>query len=229
MNAFQGYGLTESSPIFAVNRPDYHEDAATGLPMPTTEVKIINPDDKGIGEIIGRGPSIMIGYYQDEELTKKAIDEDGFYHTGDYGYIDDRNFVYITGREANIIVTKNGKNIFPEEIESVIQQEHPIIAEIVVFGERDASGEQVITAEVYPNAEIIEKDPNLKGEALTSEKVRKRVREVVNSANLNLVPYKRVKAVELRDEPFPRNTSRKILRNKAQRNVDTVESVKSNN
>ena len=227
LNAFQGYGLTESSPIFAVNRPDYHEDAATGLPMPTTEVKIINPDDKGIGEIIGRGPSIMIGYYQDEELTKKAIDEDGFYHTGDYGYIDDRNFVYITGREANIIVTKNGKNIFPEEIESVIQQEHPIIAEIVVFGERDASGEQVITAEVYPNAEIIEKDPNLKGEALTSEKVRKRVREVVNSANLNLVPYKRVKAVELRDEPFPRNTSRKILRNKAQRNVDTVEDVKS--
>ena len=229
LNAFQGYGLTEASPIFAVNRPDYHEDAATGLPMPSTEVKIINPDDKGIGEIIGRGPSIMIGYYQDEELTKKAIDEDGFYHTGDYGYIDDRNFVYITGREANIIVTKNGKNIFPEEIESVIQQEHPIIAEIVVFGERDASGEQVITAEVYPNAEIIEKDPNLKGEALTSEKVRKRVREVVNSANLNLVPYKRVKAVELRDEPFPRNTSRKILRNKAQRNVDTVESVKSNN
>lgn len=229
LNAFQGYGLTESSPIFAVNRPDYHEDAATGLPMPTTEVKIINPDDKGIGEIIGRGPSIMIGYYQDEELTKKAIDEDGFYHTGDYGYIDDRNFVYITGREANIIVTKNGKNIFPEEIESVIQQEHPIIAEIVVFGERDASGEQVITAEVYPNAEVIEKDPHLKGEALTSEKVRKRVREVVNSANLNLVPYKRVKAVELRDEPFPRNTSRKILRNKAQRNVDTVESVKSNN
>lgn len=229
LNAFQGYGLTESSPIFAVNRPDYHEDAATGLPMPTTEVKIINPDDKGIGEIIGRGPSIMIGYYQDEELTKKSIDEDGFYHTGDYGYIDDRNFVYITGREANIIVTKNGKNIFPEEIESVIQQEHPIIAEIVVFGERDASGEQVITAEVYPNAEVIEKDPHLKGEALTSEKVRKRVREVVNSANLNLVPYKRVKAVELRDEPFPRNTSRKILRNKAQRNVDTVESVKSNN
>ena len=229
LNAFQGYGLTEASPIFAVNRPDYHEDAATGLPMPSTEVKIINPDDKGIGEIIGRGPSIMIGYYQDEELTKKAIDEDGFYHTGDYGYIDDRNFVYITGREANIIVTKNGKNIFPEEIESVIQQEHPIIAEIVVFGERDASGEQVITAEVYPNAEVIEKDPHLKGEALTSEKVRKRVREVVNSANLNLVPYKRVKAVELRDEPFPRNTSRKILRNKAQRNVDTVESVKSNN
>lgn len=229
LNAFQGYGLTESSPIFAVNRPDYHEDAATGLPMPTTEVKIINPDDKGIGEIIGRGPSIMIGYYQDEELTKKSIDEDGFYHTGDYGYIDDRNFVYITGREANIIVTKNGKNIFPEEIESVIQQEHPIIAEIVVFGERDASGEQVITAEVYPNAEVIEKDPHLKGEALTSEKVRKRVREVVNSANLNLVPYKRVKAVELRDEPFPRNTSRKILRNKAQRNVDIVESVKSNN
>lgn len=229
LNAFQGYGLTESSPIFAVNRPDYHEDAATGLPMPTTEIKIINPDDKGIGEIIGRGPSIMIGYYQDEALTKKAIDEDGFYHTGDYGYIDDRNFVYITGREANIIVTKNGKNIFPEEIESVIQQENPIIAEIVIYGERDASGEQVITAEVYPNAEVIEKDPHLKGEALTSEKVRKRVREVVNSANLNLVPYKRVKAVELRDEPFPRNTSRKILRNKAQRNVDTVEDVKSKN
>lgn len=229
LNAFQGYGLTESSPIFAVNRPYYHEDAATGLPLPSTEVKIINPDDRGIGEIIGRGPSIMIGYYQDEALTRKAIDADGFYHTGDYGYIDDRNFVYITGREANIIVTKNGKNIFPEEIESIMQQEDPIIAEIVVYGERDASGDQVITAEVYPNAEIIEKDPHLKGEALTSDKVRKRVHEVINSANLNLVPYKRVKALELRDEPFPRNTSRKILRNKAQRNVDTVEPAKPEN
>lgn len=223
ITAIQGYGVTECSPIISNNRPKYKEHASAGLPTPHAEVKIINEDENGIGEIIARGPNVMLGYYEDPEKTAEAIDSEGFYHTGDYGYIDDRGFIYITGRKANIIVTKNGKNIFPEEIEFVLLKEN-IIEEVVVYGERDEYGEQIITAEVFPSVEELAKvlETNAKDidtSVLTGSVAEGLVKDAISKANRDLQNFKKVKDIVLRAEPFPRNTSKKILRNKEQRNV----------
>lgn len=223
ITAIQGYGVTECSPIISNNRPKYKEHASAGLPTPHVEVKIIDEDENGIGEIIARGPNVMLGYYKDPEKTAEAIDSEGFYHTGDYGYIDDRGFIYITGRKANIIVTKNGKNIFPEEIEFVLLKEN-IIEEVVVYGERDEYGEQIITAEVFPSVEELAKvlETNAKDidtSVLTGSVAEGLVKDAISKANKELQNFKKVKDIVLRAEPFPRNTSKKILRNKEQRNV----------
>lgn len=214
--AIQGYGLTESSPIFALNREKYYDSASAGLPIPSMEAKIINKDANGIGEIVGRGPSIMIGYYQDPERTAEAIDSEGFYHTGDYGYIDDRGFIYITGRKANIIVAKNGENVFPEEVEFVLER-NEIIKEVVVYGERDEKAEQIITAEVFPDADYVKSV--LGTTDLNAPEVRDAVDQAIKNSNRELNTQQKVRDFHIRTEPFPRNTSNKILRNRHQRNV----------
>ena len=216
--AFQGYGLTEASPILALNRDYYKRDGAAGLPIPTMEAKIINQDDKGIGEICGRGPSIMLGYYEDPELTKEAIDEDGFYHTGDYGYMDDNQFIYITGRKANIIVAKNGENIFPEEIETVLD-EADIIQEVVVYAHKDErTSDQIIVAEVLPDEKYVEAKYG-EDTPLDAPEVLEDVKAAVKEKNKELRQIQRVEKVVLRTEPFPRNTSNKIVRRKIQKNI----------
>lgn len=214
--AIQGYGLTESSPIFALNRDKYYDSASAGLPIPSMEAKIINKDANGIGEIIGRGPSIMLGYYQDPERTAEAIDSEGFYHTGDYGYIDDRGFIFITGRKANIIVAKNGENVFPEEVEFVLDR-NEIIKEVVVYGERDEKAEQIITAEVFPDADYVKSV--LGTTDLTAPEVREAIDQAIKKSNKDLNTQQKVRNFHIRTEPFPRNTSNKILRNRHQRNV----------
>ena len=129
---FQGYGMTECSPIIAVNKDRYSKAAAAGLPLPGTEVKIYNPDEKGIGEIICRGPSVMLGYYRDDDATREAL-RNGWLHTGDYGYFDQDGFLYVSGRKKSVIITKNGKNIFPEEVEFYLT-ESEYIEEALVHG-----------------------------------------------------------------------------------------------
>lgn len=214
--AIQGYGLTESSPIFALNREKYYDSASAGLPIPSIEAKIINKDANGIGEIIGRGPSIMLGYYQDPERTAEAIDKEGFYHTGDYGYIDDRGFIFITGRKANIIVAKNGENVFPEEVEFVLER-NEIIKEVVVYGERDEKAEQIITAEVFPDADYVKSV--LGTTDLNAPEVKETIDQAIKNSNKELNTQQKVRDFHVRTEPFPRNTSNKILRNRHQKNV----------
>ncbi len=214
--AIQGYGLTESSPIFALNREKYYDSASAGLPIPTMEAKIINQDANGIGEIIGRGPSIMLGYYQDPERTAEAIDSEGFYHTGDYGYIDDRGFIFITGRKANIIVAKNGENVFPEEVEFVLDR-NDIIKEVVVYGERDEKAEQIITAEVFPDVDYVKSV--LGTTDLNAPEVKEAIDQAIKNSNKDLSTQQKVRDFHIRTEPFPRNTSNKILRNRHQKNV----------
>ncbi len=214
--AIQGYGLTESSPIFALNREKYYDSASAGLPIPSIEAKIINKDANGIGEIIGRGPSIMLGYYQDPERTAEAIDTEGFYHTGDYGYIDDRGFIFITGRKANIIVAKNGENVFPEEVEFVLER-NEIIKEVVVYGERDEKAEQIITAEVFPDADYVKSV--LGTTDLNAPEVKETIDQAIKNSNKELNTQQKVRDFHVRTEPFPRNTSNKILRNRHQKNV----------
>lgn len=209
--AIQGYGLTECAPILALNRDINFRDESAGLPLPGVDIKIINADENGIGEIIGRGDNVMLGYYKNEEATKAAIDEEGYYHTGDLGMLDKDGFVIITGRKANVIVTKNGKNIFPEEIEFLLTQ-NPLVQEVVITGVRNDKGDIDVVAEIFPSAEAIANDPELQGEALTSEKVKAKIEAFVKETNHSLATYKYVRQVVLRDSEFEKTTSRKIRR-----------------
>ena len=210
-NCIQGYGLTECAPILALNRDICYKNESAGLPLPGVDMKILSPDENGIGEIAGRGDNVMIGYYKNEEATKEAIDDEGFYHTGDLGRIDKDGFVIITGRKANLIVTKNGKNIFPEEIEFLLT-ENPLIAEAVVSGVRNDKGDIEVAAEIFPSQDAIDADPELKGESLTSSRVQAKIDRFVREMNHNLATYKYVRKITLRDTEFEKTTSRKIRR-----------------
>lgn len=215
-HTIQGYGLTECAPILALNRDTYYNNESAGLPLPGVDIKIIDPDEDGIGEIIGKGDNVMLGYYNAPELNAEAIDEEGYYHTGDLGYMTEEQFVIITGRKSNLIVTKNGKNIYPEEIEYLINQSD-LVQEAIVYGVEDPTGEELVTAEVFPNAEAIAEDPELADLPLTDERVKAKIVDYIkDDVNAKLIQYKRVRNVILRDTEFPKNTSRKIKRYKTQ-------------
>lgn len=207
INMFQGYGLTESAPLVALHRDRYHIPAAAGALLPDIEVKIADPDEDGIGEIITRSDSVMLGYYDDPEATAEAI-RDGWLYTGDYGYVDKDNFLYITGRKKNVIVTKNGKNIFPEEVEYYLNKS-PYIKEVVVLGEEDdKSGDLIVTAHIVPEYEAIEEEAG----KLDEEGVRTFLKKTVDDVNDIMSSYKRVKKIVIRKEEFEKTSTKKIKR-----------------
>ncbi len=203
----QGYGMTENAPIIAVNRDYYSKHDSVGKPMPGTEVRIIDQDADGIGEIICKGPSVMIGYYDNPEATAEVL-KDGWLYTGDYGRFDDEGFLYICGRKKNVIVTKNGKNIFPEEIEQLLM-EQPFIEEVLVYGTIDKrDGDVVVKAEVYPSYESIKE---ALGE-ITEDGIKDAIKDSIEEVNDKMPAYKRVKRFKLREEEFEKTTTRKIKR-----------------
>lgn len=205
----QGYGLTECAPILALNRDVDYKDRAAGLALPGVDIKIIDADENGIGEIVGRGPNVMMGYYENEEATKEAIDVDGFFHTGDLGFIDKDGFVIITGRKKNVIIAKNGKNIFPEEIEFKLMQ-HDLIAECLVSGREDESGETIVRADVFPNEEKVRE---VFGDvALDAPEVRTAIDQIIRQVNHGMVTYKYIKEFDLRPTEFEKTTTKKIKR-----------------
>lgn len=203
----QGYGMTENAPIIAVNRDYYSKADSVGQPMPGTEVRIIDEDENGVGEIICRGPSVMLGYYNDPEATAEVL-KDGWLYTGDYGRLDDEGFLYICGRKKNVIVTKNGKNIFPEEIEALLM-ESPYIEEVLVYGTIDKRNEDtVVKAEIFPNLAAVEE----KFGSTTEEGLQDIIKNAIEEVNDKMPTYKRVKRFKLRDEEFEKTTTRKIKR-----------------
>lgn len=203
----QGYGMTENAPIIAVNRDYYSKAHSVGKPMPGTEVKIIDQDKDGVGEIICKGPSVMIGYYKDPEATAEVL-KDQWLHTGDYGRFDEEGFLYVCGRKKNVIVTKNGKNIFPEEVELYLM-ESKYIEEVLAYGTQDKrTGDMIVRAEIYPNFEAIEEDL---GE-LTQEGLRDFFKTIIDETNEQMPLYKRVKRFKFREEEFEKTTTRKIKR-----------------
>lgn len=203
---FQGYGMTECSPIIAMNSDRYRKSAAAGKPLPGTEVRIVDENEEGIGEIIAKGPSVMQGYYKDPENTAKTL-RDGWLYTGDYGYFDEDGFLFITGRKKNVIVTKGGKNIFPEEVEYYLQLDERI-QEVIVYGKHDDIKDDLIcTAIIYPNYSVLrEQGVQEDGE------IYRVLRKIVDDANDKMPPYKRVKRIEVRDEEFIKTTTLKIKR-----------------
>lgn len=204
----QGYGLTECAPIVALNRNVDFKDAAAGLPMPGVDIVIDNPDENGIGEIIVKGPNVMLGYYKDEAATKQVIDSKGYFHTGDLGYMDKEKFVYITGRKKNVIVTKNGKNIFPEEIEYLLLKS-PYIQEVLVYAS-DEAGDTIVKANIFPNFEKIEED--FKNGVISSDNVEAIIQSEIKNVNKQLVNYKSIRGFNIRETEFSKTTARKIKR-----------------
>ena len=206
----QGYGMTENSPIIAVNRDCCSRADAAGFVMPGTEVKIIDPDAKGIGEVICRGPSVMIGYYDDPIMTDQVL-KDGWLYTGDLGYMDSDGYLYICGRKKNVIVTKNGKNIFPEEVEYYLQSS-PYIAEALVHGVKDENtGDTIVKAEIFPDYETIQERIG----DMSESGWKQFFKETIDDINDRMPLYKRVKRYNIRETEFSKTTTRKIKRHTA--------------
>ncbi len=205
VTVIEGYGITECSPLVAVNRFGKAKLHSVGTAINCCEVRIDkeNPDDE-TGEIVVKGENVMMGYYKNPEATAEVFTEDGWFKTGDIGYMDKDEYIYITGRKKNVIILSNGKNVFPEEIEEHLAKKYDIIAESVVLGRANASGEVVITAVIYPNPEF-SKDK-------ASEDVEAAVRGAVNEVNKSLPVYKQIRDIEIRDTEFEKTTTRKIKR-----------------
>ena len=211
----QGYGLTETAPIAAVT-PEYKPCVGSaGKTIVQADIKVANPDLNGEGELLIKSPTLMMGYYQDEEETKKAIDKDGYFHSGDIGYVDKDGYVFITGRSKNVIVTQNGKNIFPEEIEMLLDKVDEI-KETMVYGKKPDAGsrrdakELIITARVIPDYDKIKE---LHGD-LTEKEIYDLIWEKVKEVNKKLTSYKAVKELEIKKGEFEKTSTMKIKRYK---------------
>ncbi len=204
----QGYGLTEASPVLTFNPVDKPVDESIGKPLSGVEVRILEPDETGIGELAFKGPMIMKGYYKAPEATREVLDSDGWLKTGDLGYQDKKGYLYICGRAKNFIVTPAGKNVYPEEIEAEINLS-PFVLESMVYGHNKGSGEEV-RAVIVPNYETI--GEHSQGKNLSDQDVHKLISKVVKKANKALAAFKRVKSFTLIDEEFPKTSTRKIKR-----------------
>lgn len=204
----QGYGLTETAPVVSVNRLANPHNVSVGPLVPGFEAKIDDPDDEGNGELTVRGPSVMKGYYKNPEATREVLSEDGWLRTGDLGRIDEKGFLFITGRAKNMIVTAAGKNVYPEEIEAVVGQ-NPYISELLVYGQRnEATGREDIHAIVVPNYELMDAErPDI-----TEQELEEFIRSQVRAECDKLADYKRIKYIEIHEEELPKTTTRKVKR-----------------
>lgn len=204
----QGYGLTECSPIAAVNRDTYYRDSSAGLAMPDVLLDIYDVQDDGMGEIRVRGDNVMLGYYGMPELTAEVI-RDGWFYTGDLGYLDEDGFLHITGRKKNVIVTANGKNVFPEELETYLCRS-PFVAESVVVGVMNEKKKDLdVVALIYSDRAHFEE---VYGKGYTDEQVRAELTRAVDDVNNLVQSYKRIVRFVPVAEEFPKNASRKIKR-----------------
>ena len=208
----QGYGLTETAPIAALT-PDFEPKVGSaGKAVIGAKLRIDHPNENGEGEVLICSKTLMLGYYEDEEATKEAIFEENgerWFHSGDIGYMDNEGFLYITGRSKNVIVTQNGKNIYPEEIELMLSK-HTEIKECMVYGkEVEGEKELIITAKVIPNYEVIEEKY---GKDLSEEEIYKIIWDKVKEVNKELTSYKAIKKLEIKHDDFVKTTTMKIKR-----------------
>jgi long-chain acyl-CoA synthetase len=208
---FQGYGITETSPVIAAESWNGMRLGSVGRTLAGIEVRIDAPNGEMVGEILVRGPYVMQGYFKDPKATAENI-VDGWYHTGDLGRLDDEGFLSICGRVKSLIVTPNGRNIYPEEVENEILKS-PYIAEVLVYAHKNGSVAEEIRAVVRPNQEVLDEHAAKQGRATLSEaEVETLVRREISVACEKLAPYKRVKSITIRYEEFPKTTTRKIKR-----------------
>ena len=201
----QGYGLTETSPVASAENEYTIKSGSIGYPIPGVEIKIDNPDEFGIGELAIKGPNVMLGYYEMPEETAKVI-KDGWFYTGDLGYKDKEGHIFITGRQKNVIVLKNGKNIYPEEIEALIVK-HPYVSEVMAFG-KEKDDDLVLSVKIVYNEEYVKQNyPDM-----SEEDFRKIVWNDIKEINKTLPQYKYIKNLVLTNEPMVKTTTAKIKR-----------------
>ncbi len=205
IRVIQGYGLTESAPLAAVNHDSYYSDRAAGLCLPEGELKILNPAEDGTGEFLFRGDNVMLGYYNAPDLTAE-VKKNGWLYTGDIGFIDQRGFLVITGRKKNVIVKANGKNIFPEELEAYLCR-NPLVGEAAVLGiQNPKKNDYDLVAVIVPDADAVREG------GYTEEAAHQAINELVSAVNATLQTYKHIDVTIIRSEELPKNTSRKIKR-----------------
>lgn len=200
INLLSGYGITECSPVVAVNRNEYYRDGSVGLVINECQVQIRDCDSQGEGEVWVKGSIIMQGYYKREEETASVL-QAGWFNTGDLGHLDKDGFLFITGRKKNLIILANGENVSPEELEEIIC-DIPLVSECVVSGKYDT-----IHACIYPNMELIETSG-----LQTIEEIRTSLEKEIEKCNKKLPPYKQIKEISLRDTEFEKTTTKKIKR-----------------
>lgn len=203
----QGYGLTETAPVIAAETPKCRKLGSIGKKFPSVEVKIDNPDEDGIGELMAKGPSVMLGYYENEEATKEALDPDGWFHTGDLARIDKDGYIYISGRKKSVIVLNNGKNVFPEEIETLLNKVEGI-KESFVYEKKEEDGDIKVCVKIVYDKELIKELYNIEGE----EEIREFLWEKVKEVNKLMPKYKYVREMIITEEELIKTTTLKIKR-----------------
>ena len=203
ISILEGYGITECSPLVSVNRLGKERLGSVGTPVLGCAAKIDKDESEETGEILVKGDNVMMGYLNNPEATAEVFTEDGWFKTGDIGYMDKDGYIFITGRKKNVIILSNGKNIFPEELEEHLCK-NEIIGECVVIGRKAESGETAITAVIYPNPELTE--------GKSSEEITALVKEAVDDTNKHLPMFKHIQNMEIRDTEFEKTTTRKIKR-----------------
>ena len=202
----QGYGLTETAPVLVAENVKNIRYGSIGLPLPDVDIKIDNPNEEGIGEIIAKGPNVMLGYYEDEDSTNEVIDKDGWFHTGDLAYMDKDGFIFIAGRKKNVIVLKNGKNVYPEELEQIIG-ELPYVTENMVFGMPKDDDLVVSVKIVYDDKYVKQKYGDI-----SQDELREIIWKDVKEINSGLTTYKHIKNMIITDEPMIKTTTAKVKR-----------------
>ena len=210
----QGYGLTETAPVIAAETPKCRRLGSIGKKFPSVEVKIDDPDEEGIGELMAKGPSIMLGYYENEEATKSALESDGWFHTGDLARIDKDGYIYISGRKKSVIVLNNGKNVFPEEIETLLNKVEGI-KETFVFEKKEDDGDVKVCVEIVYDKELIKELYNIEGE----EKIKEFLWDKVKEVNKLMPKYKYVREMVITEEPLIKTTTLKIKRHEELKKV----------
>ena len=218
---YQGYGITETSPIISVECPGAKSLGSVGRTIPGVKVRIDAPNKEGVGEILVQGDNVMQGYYRRPQATAEAI-KGGWYHTGDLGRLDKEGLLYICGRLKNLIVTPNGKNVYPEEVENELLKS-PLIAEVMVYGHRIDKTSEEVHAQIYPDHVALDAHAASKGILpLDQEAVESLLRQEVLHAGQRLADYKRIKRFTLRDDEFPKTTTRKIKRFVVEADIKTT-------
>ncbi|MBQ2716813.1 MAG: AMP-binding protein, partial [Clostridia bacterium] len=213
ITTLNGYGITECAPIVAANVSRNVVAGSIGNPIDCDEIKILDPNEDGEGEICVKGPNVMLGYYQDDEATADAFTEDGFFRTGDYGKQREDGTLFITGRKKNLIILSNGKNVYPEEIENALIAV-PGILDIVVYEGQSKRGlaHNAIVAEIFPDEDYVK--------ANGIEDIKAHIKPYVDEYNKTAVSYKKIGVLKIRTTPFPKNTLRKITRFKIDMTID---------
>lgn len=216
LNLVQGYGLTETSPVIAIGSNKYYKSGSIGKAVPNVKVKVVNKNNEGIGELIVKGPNVMLGYYNEKTLTKEVL-KDGWFHTGDLAKIDEEGYIYICGRKKSVIVLKNGKNIFPEEMENLVNKIEGV-KESFVYGKRQSSDENdiKINVQIVFDRKIVEEVYKVKNDNEIYNVILAKIKEI----NKTMPKYKAIRGMMLTEKPLIKTTTNKIKR---QENLNAIE------